>query len=121
MYERTPVLRISAACSGSWAMIASACSSRSLTSWGAPKRIAALQEEIKSLKKKLQSGAGAKVDAASAAAKLLAEAPVIGSGKLIVGEISGASDEQLAHQPVESVVPGEPEHELEHDQVGFGG
>src|SRR5881394_3600168 len=61
----------------------------------APKRIAALQEEIKSLKKKLQSGAGAKVDPASAAAKLLAEAPALGSGKLIVGEISGANDEQL--------------------------
>src|SRR5205085_351663 len=61
----------------------------------APKRIAALHEEIKSLKKRLQSGAGGKVDPSSAAAKLLAEAPALGSGKLIVGEISGASDEQL--------------------------
>src|SRR3954470_9738029 len=61
----------------------------------APKRIAALQEEIKSLKKKLASGAGAKIDPATATAKLLAEAPTLGPGKLIVGEIQGASDDQL--------------------------
>ncbi|HEV8292290.1 MAG TPA: DHHA1 domain-containing protein, partial [Tepidisphaeraceae bacterium] len=61
----------------------------------APKRIAALQEEIKSLKKKLASGVGAKVDPSQAAAKLLADAPALGNAKLIVGEIAGASDEQL--------------------------
>ena len=61
----------------------------------APKRIAALQDEIKSLKKKLQGGGGAKVDATSAAAKLLADAADLGGGKLIVGEIPGANDEQL--------------------------
>ena len=61
----------------------------------APKRIASLQEEIKTLKKKLQSGGGSKADPAAAAAKLLADAPAIGPGKLIVGEIAGATDEQL--------------------------
>ncbi|HEX2972703.1 MAG TPA: DHHA1 domain-containing protein, partial [Tepidisphaeraceae bacterium] len=61
----------------------------------APKRIAALQDEIRTLKKKLQSGAGAKVDPVAAAAKLLADAPALGGGKLIVGEIPGATDEQL--------------------------
>jgi alanyl-tRNA synthetase len=59
------------------------------------KRVAALQEEMKTLKKKLQSGGGAKTDPAAAAAKLLADAPALGSAKLIVGEIAGASDEQL--------------------------
>ena len=62
---------------------------------GSPKRIASLQEEIKTLKKKLQSGGGSKADPAVAAAKLLADAPAIGPGKLIVGEIAGATDEQL--------------------------
>jgi alanyl-tRNA synthetase len=59
------------------------------------KRVAALQDEIKQLKKKLQSGGGSKTDPAAAAAKLLAEAPAHGPAKLIVGEISGATDEQL--------------------------
>jgi alanyl-tRNA synthetase len=60
----------------------------------APRRIAALQEEVRGLKKKLASGGGT-VDPASAASKLLAEAPNLGEGKLIVGDIPGASDEQL--------------------------
>ena len=61
-----------------------------------PKRIAALQDEIKTLKKKLASGGGAgKVDPVAASAKLLADAPTLGGGKLIVGEIPSASDEQL--------------------------
>ena len=64
----------------------------------APKRIAALQEEIRQLKKKLASGGGgggAKGDALSIAGKLLDDAPAIGPGKLVVGEIPGATDEQL--------------------------
>jgi len=61
----------------------------------APRRIAAMQEEIKQLRKKLASGAGAKVDPLAVAHKLLDDAPALGPGKLIVGEIPGASDEQL--------------------------
>jgi alanyl-tRNA synthetase len=60
----------------------------------APQRIAALQDEIKQLKKKLQSGGG-KVDPVAAAASLLDKAPTLGPGKLVVGEIAGATDEQL--------------------------
>jgi alanyl-tRNA synthetase len=61
----------------------------------APKRIGILQEEIKSLKKKLASGGGAKGDPLAVAATLLEAAPALGPGKLIVGEIPGATDEQL--------------------------
>ncbi len=61
----------------------------------APKRIASLQEEIKTLKKKLAAGAGAKSDPLAVAGKLLESAPGVGSGRLIVGEIPGATDEQL--------------------------
>ena len=61
----------------------------------APKRIATLQEEIKTLKKKLASGAGAGVDPIAAAGKLLDSAPAIGAGKLVIGEIPGAAPEQL--------------------------
>jgi alanyl-tRNA synthetase len=60
----------------------------------AAKRIATLQEEVKSLKKKLSSGGG-RIDPVAAAGKLLAEASALGPGKLVVGEIAGASDEQL--------------------------
>ncbi len=59
-----------------------------------PQRVAALQEEIKTLKKKLASGATA-VDPVAAAGKLLDDAPAAGDGKLIIGEIPGASGEQL--------------------------
>ena len=60
----------------------------------APARIEALREEVKALKKKLASGGGA-VDPSSAAARLLDSAETVGGVKLVVGEISGASDEQL--------------------------
>ena len=61
----------------------------------APRRIASLQEEIKTLKKKLASGVSAKVDPVETAGKLMEAAPAIGPGKLIVGEIPGASAEML--------------------------
>jgi alanyl-tRNA synthetase len=61
----------------------------------APQRIATLLEEIKTLKKRLASGAALRADPVATAAKLLAEAPTLGPGKLIVGEIPGATDEQL--------------------------
>jgi alanyl-tRNA synthetase len=60
----------------------------------APQRIAALQEEIKQLKKKLASGGGG-VDPVAAAGALLEQALELGPGRLIVGEIAGANDEQL--------------------------
>jgi alanyl-tRNA synthetase len=64
----------------------------------APKRIAALQDEIKTLKKKLSSGGGggAGLGAASdAAAKLLTAATPIGEGKLIVARLDGANSDYL--------------------------
>ncbi|HEV8377946.1 MAG TPA: alanine--tRNA ligase [Tepidisphaeraceae bacterium] len=89
----------------------------------APRRIAALQEEIKSLKKKLASGAGAKVDPSTAAAKLLADAPALGSAKLIVGEIAGANDEQL-RGAMDSLKKKAPSHAImlgaaEEEKVSF--
>jgi alanyl-tRNA synthetase len=89
----------------------------------APKRIAALQEEIKSLKKKLASGAGARVDPSTAAAKLLAEAAALGGAKLIVGEIPGASDEQL-RGAMDSLKKKAPSHAImlgaaEEEKVSF--
>ncbi len=60
-----------------------------------PRRIAALQEEIRALKKKLASGGGAGPDPAAAAAELLARAEDLGGAKLIVGQIAGAAEEQL--------------------------
>lgn len=59
-----------------------------------PRRIAAMQEEIKQLKKKTPSG-GAGGDATTLAAKLLEDAPSLGTGRLIVGEIPNVTDEQL--------------------------
>lgn len=75
----------------------------------APKRIAALQDEIKTLKKKLASGAGAAADPVTAAAKLLEAAPAFGPGKLIVGEIPGASSDQLL-QAMDSLKKKAPSH-----------
>jgi alanyl-tRNA synthetase len=54
-----------------------------------------LQGKFKAFEKaSRQQGAGG-VDPVEAASKLLADAPDLGGGKLIVGEISGASDDQL--------------------------
>jgi alanyl-tRNA synthetase len=63
----------------------------------APKRIAALQDEIKTLKKKLSTAGagGGKSDPVAAASKLLDAAPDLAGAKLIIGEIPGATDEQL--------------------------
>jgi alanyl-tRNA synthetase len=75
----------------------------------APKRIAALLDEIKQLKKKLQSGGGAAGDPLAVASKLIAEAPVLGPGKMIVGEIPGATDEQL-RTAMDSIKKKSPSH-----------
>ena len=63
----------------------------------APKRIAALRDEIGALKKKLASGAAPapKIDPGAIAAKLLDSAPALGAGKLVVAELAGATDDQL--------------------------
>jgi len=65
----------------------------------APKRIAALRDEITTLKKKLASGAGAavtKIDPAAMASKLINDAADVGAGaKLIVAELPGVTDDQL--------------------------
>jgi alanyl-tRNA synthetase len=61
----------------------------------APRRIAALQDEVRQLKKKLQSGGGGGADPITAAGKLLDEATDVGGGKVVVGEIPLASEEQL--------------------------
>jgi alanyl-tRNA synthetase len=64
----------------------------------APKRIAALQDEIKTLKKKLASGSGGGASlgtAAENAAKLLNTATPIGAGKLVIARIDGANSDYL--------------------------
>ncbi len=63
----------------------------------APKRIEAMKEEIKTLKKKLASGGGgASLPAAGEKAKeLLAAAPAIGDGKLIIARLDGANNDYL--------------------------
>jgi alanyl-tRNA synthetase len=59
--------------------------------------IAELQAKYKTWEKsqKSQQGGGGGVDAVLAASKLLADAPEVGGGKLVVGAIDGASDDQL--------------------------
>ena len=89
----------------------------------APKRIATLQEEIKTLKKKLAGGAGAGGDPIAAAGKLLEAAPSIAGGKLVVGEISGATPEQLL-QAMDSLKKKSPSHavlvgSVSDDKVSF--
>jgi alanyl-tRNA synthetase len=76
-----------------------------------PRRIAAMQEEIKSLKKKLSSGGGAKGDPVAVAGDLLARAPDLGAGKLVVGEIPGAGDEQL-RSAMDSLKKKSPSHAI---------
>jgi alanyl-tRNA synthetase len=58
----------------------------------APRRIASLQEQIKDARKKPSLS---QLDPAAAAGELLAAAPAVGGGKLVVGQIAGASDDQL--------------------------
>jgi alanyl-tRNA synthetase len=64
-----------------------------------PRRIAAMREEITTLKKKLASGSGVpavKIDPATVASKLLSDAPDLGNGaKLLVAELPGVTDDQL--------------------------
>ncbi len=89
----------------------------------APKRIATMQDEIRTLKKKLASGAGTGVDPIAAAGKLLDAAPAIGPGKLVIGEILGAAPEQLL-QAMDSLKKKAPSHavliaSVSDDKVNF--
>jgi len=57
--------------------------------------VAELQAKYKAWEKSQRSAGGAGVDAVGAAAALLAEAQPLGPGKLVVGSINGAANEQL--------------------------
>jgi len=57
--------------------------------------VAELQAKFKAFEKANRQQGGIGVDPVEAASKLLADASDLGGGKLIVGEISGASDDQL--------------------------
>src|SRR5262249_20156414 len=57
--------------------------------------VAELQTKLKALEKSQKQSAGATIDIAAISSKLLAEAEALGGGQLIVGEVAGASDEQL--------------------------
>ena len=67
-----------------------------------------LQAKIKAHEKSTKA-AGSKVDAVGIAAELLASAPAYGPGKLIVGEIPGADDEQL-RAAMNSIAKKQPSH-----------
>ncbi len=58
--------------------------------------VAELQQRHKAYEKTAKaSGASSGVDAVALAGELLAAAPALGPGKLVIGEIAGASDDQL--------------------------
>jgi alanyl-tRNA synthetase len=57
--------------------------------------VAELQSKYKAWEKSQRAAGGAGVDAVAAAAALLAEAQPLGPGKLVVGSINGAANEQL--------------------------
>jgi alanyl-tRNA synthetase len=62
----------------------------------APKRIAALQDEIKQLKKKLASGGGAGLlEPAKAAEKIVGEASAVGETRVVVARFDGAQPDYL--------------------------
>ena len=69
-----------------------------------------LQSRIKAFEKSTRA-AGTKVDAIALAADLLASAPAYGPGKLIVGEIPGADDEQL-RTAMNSIAKKQPSHAI---------
>ena len=54
-----------------------------------------IQSRIKAFEKAKKAAASSSIDAAAIAHSLLEKAPVIGGGKIVVGDISGASDDQL--------------------------
>ena len=57
--------------------------------------IAELQDRYKKWEKANRAQSAAKIDVAEVSAKLLSDAPALGPGKLVVGEVAGATSEQL--------------------------
>src|SRR5205823_6104997 len=57
--------------------------------------IAELQAKHKAWEKSQRASAGSGIDPSAAADRLLGDATALGPGKLVVGEIAGASDEEL--------------------------
>jgi alanyl-tRNA synthetase len=61
----------------------------------AQQEIAELQARHKTWEKSHRAASGAGVDAVAIASSLIADAPSIGAGKLVIGEIPGGANEQL--------------------------
>jgi alanyl-tRNA synthetase len=57
--------------------------------------VADFQSKLKALEKTQRQAATSNIDLSGVADDLLAKAPALGPGKLLVGEVSGATDEQL--------------------------
>jgi alanyl-tRNA synthetase len=74
----------------------------------AQKAVADLQARVKAFEKSNKAAAN-QIDAVALAADLLAAAPTLGPGKLIVGEIPGADDEQL-RSAMNSLAKKSPSH-----------
>jgi alanyl-tRNA synthetase len=68
-----------------------------------------LQARFKAWEKAQQKQGGTGVDPVEAASKLLADAPDLAHGKLVVGEIPGASDDQL-RSAIDSLRKRAPSH-----------
>jgi alanyl-tRNA synthetase len=73
--------------------------------------IAQLQSRHKTFEKTSRPRSGSDVDAVSAAGRLLAEAVEVNGAKLIVGEIAGATEEQL-RSAVDSLRKRSPSHAI---------
>jgi alanyl-tRNA synthetase len=86
----------------------------------AQKAIAELQSRQRTLEKSARAqSAGAGVDAVKVAAALLEKATPIGSGKLVIGEIAGASDDQL-RSAIDSLRKKSPAHAILLAAAGEG-
>jgi alanyl-tRNA synthetase len=86
----------------------------------AQKAIAELQSRQRTLEKSARAqSAGAGVDAVKVAGALLEKATPIGSGKLVIGEIAGASDDQL-RSAIDSLRKKSPVHAILLAAAGEG-
>ncbi len=86
----------------------------------AQKAIAELQARHRTLEKSARAqSAGAGVDAVKVAGTLLEKAPPIGGGKLVIGEIAGASDDQL-RSAIDSLRKKSPVHAILLAAAGEG-
>ena len=71
--------------------------------------VAELQAKHKAWEKSQRASSGAAIDVGAVSAKLLAEAEALGSSKLVIGEIPGASDDQL-RSAMDSLKKKSPSH-----------